>query len=547
MNSQPAPDKIRIDYKRFHIYVGTFIGILAIGWAAWTAVAPADDRNSYEYHARFLYQRSAWQKVKSPKFSHQPSTTQEHARAYLPPRLRNISQPEAATMKEPLWDKEDPVWLLTRDNLLKLYGVLFGMLAVLHLMDRRLQQKITLKLDNSGIEFSPIWKNKLLGRLNRSWDDVHHVWLMGKKTRIVRWEQFILFTGMGPHVFVEFRSGGFAEITLPMLSKSQAGQFFEGLRKWCDSEKLSSDVTKLKEALIAGSGGTGFTEIWVDDLDMRHGSTHFEPLPPDALLQNGRLRIVSELSTGGLSAVYLAEDKSGKRVVVKEAVLPLDVEDSARQKARERFQRECTLLMKVDHPNVARVLDCFVENERDYLVLDYTPGATLRQYVAAKGPQSEKNVLRWAKELAETLVYLHDREPPLVHRDVTPDNIIIRDDGTVVLIDFGAANEFVGTATGTMIGKQCYIPPEQLRGKAEPRSDVYALGATLYFLVTGQDPLALSCSNPRAVKATVSETTAAIIEACTRMECAERLSARDLQSHLESPATLSLKVGVKTT
>ncbi|MBK9280784.1 MAG: protein kinase [Candidatus Obscuribacter sp.] len=132
------------------------------------------------------------------------------------------------------------------------------------------------------------------------------------------------------------------------------------------------------------------------------------------------------------------------------------------------FEREAHLLLKLKHPHIARVLDRFVEEGRDYLVLEYIPGLTLRQLVQTRGKQKEKNVLNYCSKLLEILAYLHEQNPPLIHRDLTPDNIILRKDGSLCVVDFGAANELVGQPPGTMIGKQCYIAPEQLRGKAQP-------------------------------------------------------------------------------
>jgi serine/threonine-protein kinase len=118
--------------------------------------------------------------------------------------------------------------------------------------------------------------------------------------------------------------------------------------------------------------------------------------------------------------------------------------------------------------------------------------------------------------MAEILNYLHTQDPPIIHRDLTPDNVVRREDNDVVLIDFGAANEFVGTATGTLVGKQAYISPEQLRGKATTSSDIYALGGTVHFLLTGKDPEALSASHPKELNAVVSF--------CTEMETSDRPS-----------------------
>jgi serine/threonine protein kinase len=100
-----------------------------------------------------------------------------------------------------------------------------------------------------------------------------------------------------------------------------------------------------------------------------------------------------------------------------------------------------------------------------------------------------------ASVVADILDYLHGLSPQIVHRDLTPDNLIFAD-GKITLIDFGAASEYVSGLTGTMIGKQCYIPPEQFQGHATTKSDLYALGCTLYFIATGKDPEPIEQSMP---------------------------------------------------
>jgi serine/threonine protein kinase len=110
----------------------------------------------------------------------------------------------------------------------------------------------------------------------------------------------------------------------------------------------------------------------------------------------------------------------------------------------------------------------------------------------------------------------------------------LREDGALVLIDFGAANEYVGQATGTLIGKQSYISPEQFRGKAEPSSDIYALGGTLNFLLTGDDPEPLSPSHPRRVRGELSQDIDQLVASCTALSTSERIqSARALNDAID--------------
>jgi serine/threonine protein kinase len=132
--------------------------------------------------------------------------------------------------------------------------------------------------------------------------------------------------------------------------------------------------------------------------------------------------------------------------------------------------------------------------------------------------------MRWALEIAEVLSYLHSHQPVIVHRDLTPDNLVLDRSGALQLIDFGAANELIGTATGTLVGKQAYISPEQFRGKATPASDIYSCGCTLFFFATGKDPEALSQSHLDEERAESMPVLNDLIAKCTELEASERVS-----------------------
>lgn len=265
------------------------------------------------------------------------------------------------------------------------------------------------------------------------------------------------------------------------------------------------------------------TAIWERDLASRFASTAFVPLEARTKLQDGRLTVIGQVSFGGLSAVYLCKDNLGETVILKEAVVPLNADSASKEKALEMFQREAKILQGLSHANIARALDHFRENGRDYLVLEHINGLDLRAYIKEHGPQPERLIMRWALEVADILDYLHKQDPPIIHRDVTPDNLVLDRTGSIKLIDFGAANEFIATATGTLVGKQSYIAPEQFRGHAVPQSDIYALGCTLYYLATGEDTQALSQSSLPADRAHNMPHLSKMISACTAMELENRL------------------------
>jgi tRNA A-37 threonylcarbamoyl transferase component Bud32 len=322
-----------------------------------------------------------------------------------------------------------------------------------------------------------------------------------------------------------------ANIKLKTLRDVDLNSLLLGLEKWADQQKVAPEVLNLlrsamakQEAPSEDDSPSSYTAMWENDLSSHMGATTFVPLAKGAILQSGRFKIFALLSSGGLSAVYLAEQADGPLVILKESVVPQHIDDKLKEKARELFDREAKLLLKLNHPQIARVIDHIVEGGRDYLVLEYLSGQNLRQLVKRAGPQSEAIVLKWTAEIACVLEYLHGLEPPVVHRDLTPDNIVLREDGSIAIIDFGAANEYVGAATGTLIGKQSYIAPEQFRGKSSPLSDIYALGCTLNFLLTGEDPEALSVSHPRSIRAEISEPLDAFVAALTAMNEQERIS-----------------------
>lgn len=392
----------------------------------------------------------------------------------------------------------------------------------------------TLKLSARGISFSKIWKAGLLNRLERSWDDVHSIQLVvysgnkqifwrGQKIPLRQFLNRAMMPRLAPNVLLEFESGGTAEISLGFLQRQQAEQIFRAIEMWGDTSKFSADIVSLEKSILLEKPQS-YTQIWQEDLNERYSGTNYVPLPTNHVLQNGRYRVLMEMTAGGMSAIYLAESDGKKKVVLKEAVAPLDSDEQQLNKSRELFNREAEILAKLNHPQIARVFDHFVERDRDYLVLEYIPGRTLRQVVGSDGKQAEKLVINWTNQICHILTYLHSQEPPVIHRDLTPDNLILREDGTIILVDFGAANEFVGSATGTLIGKQCYMAPEQLRGKATPVSDLYALGATMHFLITGKDPTPLSQSFPATIVPTITPVLNNLVGRLTEFEQSERIA-----------------------
>ena len=310
------------------------------------------------------------------------------------------------------------------------------------------------------------------------------------------------------------------------IESSELEQLLLGIELWGTSILRSPELIDYQMGLQNEMKGVevNYTRMWEEELSRRFKATSFLPLEPKQTLQSGKLTVQKQLAFGGLSAIYLVQRNGSELFVLKEAVVPADADAEMRRLAEKHLSREAKILAGLSHSNIAKVVDYFVEDGRNYLLLEYINGQDLRQFVRQNGLQPAGKVLDWAVQIADSLQYLHSQDPPVVHRDVSPDNLVLNNAGSVVLIDFGASNEFIGTATGTLIGKQAYMAPEQLRGKATTRSDVYAFGACLFFLLTGRDPMPLSACHPISVLPEIPEALDQLVSLMTEPEQADRIA-----------------------
>jgi len=208
------------------------------------------------------------------------------------------------------------------------------------------------------------------------------------------------------------------------------------------------------------------------------------------IVVGGRYRVVRPLGGGGMKLVYLAEDLrlAARRCALAEMVDTITNPD-AQKAAVAAFQREADMLARLSNEHIPRIFDCFSEQNHHYLVMEYIEGITLEEKLKqAGGRLGEHDVTQIALQILDTLEYLHGLAPPVIYRDLKPSNVMIARNGEAKLIDFGIARHFQPLTNATMIGTQGYAPPEQYRGKAELRSDIYALGATLHHALSGRDP-----------------------------------------------------------
>jgi len=218
-----------------------------------------------------------------------------------------------------------------------------------------------------------------------------------------------------------------------------------------------------------------------------------QPLAIGTILNN-QYRIVRLVGGGGMAWVYQVEELpagSGQLWALKE-LRPQTQDKDEQATARDLFEQEARLLRELDHVNIPKIAGFFEENGRACLVMEFIWGESLEKRLkATNAPLLETDVLKWAIQLCDALDYLHTRQPPIIFRDIKPSNVMVTNTGLVKLIDFGIARTYkVGKKRDTVaMGSENYAAPEQWgKGQTDARSDVYALGATMYHLLANMAP-----------------------------------------------------------
>ena len=320
-----------------------------------------------------------------------------------------------------------------------------------------------------------------------------------------------------------------------ILSPWHRLKFIDGLEK-----NLPQNVSceELKDVFGSSTVRQSYTEIWLRELAAAPKRDKLSPLSPGLQLQDGAYTIEEKLGMGGQATVYLARSNKlpvdSNLVALKEFMLPVFPDPKVRMRAAERFQIEAEMLARLQHPQIVRFFDLFIEDHRAYLVMERAQGDNLKALVEKEGALKEHEVARLAWQMCGILKFLHVNDPPITHRDFTPDNLILSAEGMLKLIDFSVARQMETNVTGSVVGKPNFMAPEQFRGKPVPQSDLYSLGATMFFLLTKEEPEAiqtaqLSDEYSKAMNTIVAKATAIDLE--DRYANAEEM-ARDLETFL---------------
>lgn len=257
-------------------------------------------------------------------------------------------------------------------------------------------------------------------------------------------------------------------------------------------------------------------------------------------LIGGKYQVVGSIGHGGMSDVWLGRDVRLDKLWAIKEIKP-NVAGPQGEANRQAILDEASFMKRLDHPAIPRIVDILEEGQDIFVVMDYVDGRSLGELMSERrAPFAQEEVVEWGIQLCDVLGYLHALEPPVVYRDLKPSNVMLRADGLVKLIDFGIADELVGgRGDGRIIGSPGYSAPEQVEADmhaqfpTDERADVYALGTTLYSLVTGEVPrpsqredgavgLALDLRPIREVNPELSDGLEAILARATRRRPDER-------------------------
>ncbi|GAB1543065.1 protein kinase [Scytonema sp. NUACC21] len=259
-----------------------------------------------------------------------------------------------------------------------------------------------------------------------------------------------------------------------LLQLAQGGPLLQFQMNWETLPQRSPDVPNCTHA--GNSPENLFCIHCGQPLNILHTIRHYQVL-----------RILGQ---GGMGTTYLARDAAGK-IAGQRGLLVLkqmNADMAKIAKAQELFEREAHTLKSLSHSGIPKYYDFFVEAGKKYLAMELVHGQDLEKLIYKKGPVTPSQAIAWMIQTCDILDYIHSQEPPLIHRDIKPANLMVRNaNNRIVVLDFGAVKE-IGTVPGTRIGAEGYCAPEQERGQPVTQSDLYAIGPTLIFLLSGESP-----------------------------------------------------------
>ena len=244
-----------------------------------------------------------------------------------------------------------------------------------------------------------------------------------------------------------------------------------------------------------------------------------------------KYEVLRRVGGGGQSCVYLGKNRENEESVIIKLLMFQSYSKKAREEELKLFSREAHIFERIQHPLIPRLYDFFEEDGKHFIVEEYVEGKCLEKVIKSNPNQMEsQQVLRFLSDTLDLLITLHNQDPPIIVRDIKPGNIIIDSNGNPHIIDFTIAREHTpGKSDTVRMGSPGYAPPEQYKGSTDPRSDIYALGATAYQMITRFDPSNKPFAFPEILETNknADRDLAKIIDKATSMDPEERYQAAD--------------------
>jgi len=408
------------------------------------------------------------------------------------------------------------------------YACLVTFIACLRVFRLRLKNyaHTSAHIDHRAIVVKKDWLNIISSETTIHWYELALV-SVRRKPANNKFYEYLCFTSF---------DGKNVELDAACLNDSR---LHSNLIAWIKRYAPNALSSELEEKRFSGDA-INYADIWMDTLHQKQIRQRNGELERGASLSNERFQVVRKLGSGGQGTAYLAtvqylcdrvldEGNTGpvEMVVLKEFILPGFDNPALLSEIVARIQHEALLLKSLNHRQIVRVVDAFIEDLRGYLVIEHVQGNSLREFVSRHGPLSESKAIDLAYQMCSILEYLHGHAPQVVHRDFTPDNLLIDKSGILKLIDFNLAKVPNLDETAICVGRPGYTAPEQVRGCPEPASDFYSMGALLYFLLTGEDPEPLTVCSPGAVKPDLSVSFNSLVERLTFQDTCMRINSAD--------------------
>lgn len=241
---------------------------------------------------------------------------------------------------------------------------------------------------------------------------------------------------------------------------------------------------------------------------------------------DGKYKILNKIGEGGSGSVYLAMNEAANKTWAVKEVKKEDKDLETQTIFKNSLMMEIDLMKKLHHKYLPSIVDVITMDDSFLIVMDYVEGKSLDNYLQ-NGACKQEDVIEWAKQLCDVLGYLHQCNPPIIYRDLKPGNIMLKANGEITLIDFGAAREFKQSSKSSdtvCLGTPGYAAPEQWggNGQTDGRTDIYCLGTTLYHLLTGIEPKPAEMRPIRQINPNLSSGLEDIILKCTQLKPEDR-------------------------